>query len=828
MGGRFSTYSTSQAKGAFTLEEFESFLCAALLHDIGKFYQRAHNQKVRHWDLSAAFIEANRGSFYNPDLAKTLVSHHHESSAYTDKTDRPESISDASTRMLAYLVSRADNLSSRERPESDKTGGYMSRAALDSVFAQVDIGQHSDAPYDGSNMKHRLGTILCGSGFPEPLGGEYEHAEAEFEEYVDRFLTDFRELFPQPYPRMADTLAHLLQKYLWCIPSDVTRERRDISLADHSRVTAALAACFYRYHEETGWGEGAVCDDSLSKVSFVCGDLSGIQDYIYGTASVGHGGVAKRLRGRSFRITLLTEAVVLRILRKLDLPMACKIMSAGGQFYLLIPNTQNAKSRLKDVIRSISAWLLDNYLGELAISVACEDLAAQHLSQGNFDEVLGAVHATLAGSKLRKFEEAISEGPHVFPLEFQGLPACPTCDRRPAQGNADEAQPCRECESDADLGRRLVECGWLVFSEKYAPGGLDFFDEPTWYASVVRDPANAIGPETICCYNLWDAQMIPNTPSGFAFYASYVPTWQAGELDQTHRYRKYLESQPVDDVNRETAEVGDIKSFTALAMQSCGDDLLGVLRADVDHLGLVFSLGMRARASLSRIATLSTMLNVFFSSELVRLIRKDYPDTYIAYSGGDDLLLVGPWDRMVSLSKRIADEFHRFAARNPNITLSAGVGTFRPRVPIATTAVQTGEILEHSKSAGRNRLTLFGTTITWDEFDDLKKWADMLSGSLQREERGISRAFLYRLFRYQRQACHYLETGDPQSLLYRPHLAYDIARNYTDEDGGPKLADRELHEALLSLLEPGQRAEKSWKTLQAAITWSSYATRKEE
>ena len=732
--------------------------------------------------------------------------------------------------MLAYLVSRADSLSSRERPESDRAGGYRSRAALDCVFSQVDIGRSGAASRDGVESKYRLGTILRGSAFPERLGADYEHSEAEYERHVDAFLDDFRALFPQPYPGMADTLVHLLQKHLWCIPSDVTRERRDVSLADHSKVTAALASCFYRYHEEAGWREETVCDGGLSKVSVVCGDLSGIQDYIYNTVSVGHGGVAKRLRGRSFRVTLLTEVAALRIIRALNLSMACKVMSAGGQFYLLIPNTQDAKSTVEKTVRSISAWLLENYFGELSISVACEDLTSEQLSQGRFDDVLTAVHAKLARSKLRKFEDAISAKPQVFHLDFGGRPACPVCDRRPARGDPEDVQPCAECDRDAVLGRRLVDCGWLVISEKAAPDSVEFFNDPKWYASVVEDGAKAAREGVVYCYNLQDARLIPGAPSGFVFYAGYVPIWDSEDLadEKSERYRKYLESRSGDEEHSEGAEPGEIKSFTALAMESSGDDLLGVLRADVDHLGLVFSLGMRERASLSRIATLSTMINVFFSAELVRLIQREHPSTYVVYSGGDDLMLIGPWDSIIALSKRIADEFSRFAAGNPNLSLSAGVGTFKPRMPIATTSVQTGEILERSKSAGRNRLTVFGTTVAWSEFDDLRGWAEMLSESLLRREGGISRAFLYRLLRYQRQACRYMDTGDLRSVLYRPHLAYDIARNYTTEDGEPKLADRKLHAHLLSLLESGEQAERAWRMLRAAITWSLYATRKEE
>ena len=372
-------------------------------------------------------MEKFKNSFLNADLVKTLVGHHHESTQYTAESDRPSSIPDSRVRMLAYLVSRADSLSSTERSESDRSRGYQLRAALDCVFAQVNIG----CSLPGDNSKYPLGILSQRPAFPEQLDADFEHPESDYEQHMDRFVDEFGRLFPQPYSGMADTLTYLLQKYLWCIPSDTQTRPRDISLADHSKVTGALAACFYRYHEENGWIEESVCDDKTSKVCLVCGDLSGIQNYIYGTASVGHGGVAKRLRGRSFKVTLLTDVIALRILRHLSLPVCCKIMSAGGQFYLLIPNTKKAKSELNEVIRSISGWMLNKYLGELSISIACEDLEPDQLKQGRFDEVLSEVRAKLAEAKLRKFEDAISAGRQVFDVEFRGRPACPVCDRRP-------------------------------------------------------------------------------------------------------------------------------------------------------------------------------------------------------------------------------------------------------------------------------------------------------------------------------------------------------------------------------------------------------------
>jgi CRISPR-associated protein Csm1 len=812
----------TQSGEVFTLEEYEAFLCAALLHDIGKVYQRAYAQKTRHWDLSAAFVEAYKSSFPNAELVKVLVAHHHQSPSYTDSSDRPDSIEDARTRMLAYLISHADNFSASERAQSDRVGGYAPGTPLHTVFSQIDVGRSCIGETPETLYCYELGKIPEASTHPKQVGRGYQHPVSEYERHVDAFLGEFRTLFSEPYSHMSDTLLSLIQKYLWCIPSDVTRECSDISLADHSKATCALAACFYKFHEEFGWIEDSVKDTSISKALLVCGDLSGIQDYIYGTTSIGHGGVAKRLRGRSFRVGLLTELIATRMLHELGLPMACKIMAAGGQFYALVPNTQHAKNTLKCYLDSVQDWLVESYQGEITASFASTELHHESLSQGKFDEVLDELHDELSSAKLRRMESVFNRGSCVLSMEFQGRPACPVCDRRPAQGD-DEALPCSQCELDAVLGQKLLSHKWLVISEKpFDKNSVKFLDNPTWYASLTTDAAELSHTNPIYCLNLKSSDLLPGLRSGFLPYPQYIPTWSEEELN-SEKYQSYLKH--IDREEEEIPEPGDIKNFSALAWASTGDDLLGVLRADVDHLGLVFSLGMRGQASLSRVTTLSTMLNLFFAAELPKLLRCEFRDTYVAYAGGDDLMLIGPWDATIRLSKRLTEEFAKFTANNPNLTISAAVGTYNPRVPIATSSVRTGELLEKSKSGGRDRLTVFDTTVTWADFSLLERWAEMLIRSLQRSENGISKAFLYRLFSYQKQAERYFDSGDDQALLFRPHLAYDIARNYTSDEGEPLLVDTDLYDALKSLLGPPEEAEKAWRILKAAIAWSSYATR---
>ncbi|MBP6965552.1 MAG: type III-A CRISPR-associated protein Cas10/Csm1 [Armatimonadetes bacterium] len=773
--------------------EYDSVVCAALLHDIGKFLQRGYARNEPHHRISGWFVSQNKVSFRDPDLVELLASHHHEGQ-YAHETDKPAAIKDERHRMLAYLVSAADTESASERIDEKAEEGYQPLVPMDSVFSQVDLGSGI-----GDVRRHNLSVLFKGDVFPHPSEADVQHNVQEYQQHFDRFLTEFRDLFPEPYDRMNDTLTYLLQKYLWCVPSDTTKVARDISLADHMKVSAALAACFYKWHEANGWTESSVRNRSLAKTYLLCGDISGIQNFIYGIASVGTGGVAKRLRGRSFRISMLTDAVAIRILHALDLPLACRIMSAGGQFYLLIPNTEADRNAASQAVRDISDWLLKSFNGEIALSVGGCEIAGDDLSQSKFDQVLSTARVELAQGKQRKFSDALGTDRVVLPLDYSGRRACSVCERRPADfSEEEEVAECEECRADRDLGRKLVsEDAWLVISDRKDGASEPLFENPTWFAGIATDSRRVASMSPIAAFNLRGSGLLPGVPCGYQLHAGYVP-------------------------RKDGEDAHEIKSFEDLADASTGVKLLGVLRADVDHLGLVFTLGMEKHASLSRIATMSSMLHYFFTYELQGIIEKEFPDTYTAYAGGDDLMLIGPWDKTIELSKRISDEFRRFTAENPNITISAGIGTYKPKSPIATTSRLTGELLERSKSAGRDRLTIFDTTFEWPRFDEVREWKQSLIESLQSPDDSVSSGFVYRLLAYREQAVDFYRHGAAKSVMYRPHLAYDLARNFRDKNGNPKI-DADLLEGLTDLIGAD---ENQWSLLKAAITWCAYSIRK--
>ncbi|MGQ9595696.1 MAG: type III-A CRISPR-associated protein Cas10/Csm1, partial [Anaerolineae bacterium] len=341
--------------------EFQTVVLAALLHDVGKLLQRgsfgALDVKGPHPQVSADFVSAFRPLFESvadTDVLATLVRRHHENESRFARDLLVQGIEDPHVRTLASLVSLSDNLSSSERGQRTEQWQDFKFVPLAPVLprlrtvggeATADIGARlhaRPAPSPGDDDMPGI--------FPD---GFREYAKGEMNSLLQAFGARFRALAANLDKSRFDTvISHLLslfRAYGSCIPSNTQEEYPDVSLAEHLTGTAAIAACIYRFHAETGsLTEEAVRTSDAKRFLLVAGDLSGIQRYIFDIATQGAGGVARRLRARSFYVQLIAEVAALSVLDRLSLPVTNEIMTAGGRFYLLVPNLQSASRGIEE------------------------------------------------------------------------------------------------------------------------------------------------------------------------------------------------------------------------------------------------------------------------------------------------------------------------------------------------------------------------------------------------------------------------------------------------------------------------------------------------
>lgn len=162
---------------------------------------------------------------------------------------------------------------------------------------------------------------------------------------------------------------------------------------------------------------------------------------------------------------------------------------------------------------------------------------------------------------------------------------------------------------------------------------------------------------------------------------------------------------------------GSLVEFITLSEKSRGAAMLGVLKADADNLGAAFRKALGGSSTFKPLSDLSHKLNTFFGQTLnseMSATDSRFRNIYTVFGGGDDLLLVGPWDIVIDFASHVRKKFmQEFEA--DGLTLSAGCAIVKPKFPIHLAAQQAEELLEHAKNQPKDQFALF---------DEVWKWSD--------------------------------------------------------------------------------------------------------
>lgn len=774
--------------------EFQTVVLAALLHDVGKLLQRGSFGSLDvggpHPRVSADFVSAFRQVFdsvADGDVLATLVSRHHENETHFARDLLVQGIEDPHVRTLASLVSLADNLSSAERGQRSEQWQDFKFVPLAPVLPRL-RGVGTDAGSETAARLHAQPAPCPGDSdmpgvFPEDF---QQYAEGEMnlllKAFGARFQTLADNLDKSSFDTVISQLLGILRAYGSCIPSNTQEEYPDVSLADHLTGTAAIAACIYSFHSENGsLTEEAVRTDDANRFLLVAGDLSGIQRYIFDIATQGAGGVARRLRARSFYVQLLADVAARSLLDSLNLPVTSELMAAGGRFYLLVPNLLSVREAIEAAASEFDRWLLENLGAAIGLNVATHafgDEGFRPTSEGRtgFGTVLRAVNARLARAKLQPMGRPLQQAGRwdpdalLLPAPGPGVNACPACGHVPVE--AEEA--CPQCTRDREMGAKLPRTSWVALGSK-AAGGFRILGKNV---QLLEKPPRSGEAAFGICLNDADTTSASYIPATWRYVANHIPT-----------------------------KNGDTLTFEDIADRSRGRKLLGFLKADVDRLGELTVFGLRREApdqdldTVSRVVAVSRAVETFFSGWVQHLVLTEFKNCYVVFSGGDDLFAVGPWDETLRLAERLRDDFERYT-RNPHMTLSAAVLTADPRHPIARAAPEVDHLLDAAKEAGRNRFNVFGRVLTWDDWRQVRsQWDELLASG---EAAQATSALLYSLRAYGLMWKRWAEEKDPLGLRYQPMLAYAAARNI-DPRKTPRLAA--LVDRLIAIrpLESGER-----------------------
>lgn len=740
-----------------------------LLHDIGKVLHRAslgdgraHSISGREW--AAKYVTDGA-------VLDCIRYHHHQDIAGAG----------LEPGHAAYVVYLADNIASgtdRRETEGEGSRGFDRNRPQESVYNLLN-NSHGQASFKVAAISGEINY---------PRESINYNPGSDYDQVVMGLSDGLRGVnFQDEY---VNSMLELTEAWLSYVPaSTYLGEVSDISLFDHSKITAAVAACIVLYLECQGrddyrlelfenrsafYAEKAFC-------LFSC-DISGVQPFIYTISSKG---ALKGLRARSFYLELMLENLVDEILNDCSLYRTNLIYTGGAHAYMLLPNTDEARSKAADAIRNTNARLMELFGSRLFVAHGLQECSAEELMNRTGDpeaysDIFRSVSAQISERKLRRYGAADLRFLNQGNTDKEGR-ECRICGISADLVEREDGIVCASCAAFADISKRLIQPDsvFVISREKNQEPSLPLFssqgERMYFYASKedkVRRGLNESPGKIRRVYS----------KNAFRTGLSLATKLWLGD---------YAATDPK----------GDLKTFADLAESSKGIPRLGVLRADVDNMGSAFIKGFVREGAqegkyryltLSRTATLSRSLSIFFKYYLngiladgdSSLLTPSGPrNIVVVYSGGDDLFLVGAWNEVLASALDIRKAFARYTGGT--LTLSAGLAVFDPAYPISRMAAET-EALEkaaknhHHAGGAKNSISLLGMelkgdklqanhTYDWDTFENQvlgEKYRTIDALFATDGEHGNS--FLYHIIDLLR--------GEERSGINIARLAYLLAR----------------------------------------------------
>ncbi len=750
---------------------------AGLLHDIGKFYQRADPDGL---PKSKFVSDANKQavSTFCPKTLYGGYSHKHViwtlqffdtfSGLFTDVLTKEE-LAQLTRLASAHhrpnpaspeerIIQLADHYSSgidrtnqaglADEFEEDKNDG---KSNWDD-FKKVRMVSIFDTLLDQKKITSRLPVSalkLDPAFFPEQREGDFdESAKRQYQTMWAAFTDELTTLSqiqnrPRSVATLAETLLYLLEKYTVTVPSS-TQHLPDVSLFDHLRSTASLSVCLYDYLLATNKLTRVAVQTDEAPLLLIGGDLSGIQTFIYDI--IGRS-AAKNLKGRSFYLQLMVDTIVQFLLDGLQLYRGNVVYSSGGGFYILAPNTETIRIELDRLKSILTHQLRDEHGVRLFLAIDCQSVTQGEIFGQAINEPWGKLTEKLSARKRRRFADFLptDEGFRYFfePGEVGGE----------SRGSRDavtseefspneKTYPLGLDDDDANLRVRRATFEQIRLGKTLR--------ENIQYVVLSRQPIPYWEPDRSLFGETTERHFQPLALGYFYYFVSQeqlknLRERARGSVDnililsvnnaETSGFRLNGNNQTYgftfyggNDLPRQKNQ--DAKYFDDLAGPA---DLnfrrLGILRMDVDNLGNIFKSGFDPKKrTFSRYSTLSRSLDYFFKGYLNYIWRNDpefHEYTFILYAGGDDLFIIGKWDVALRFAKKIQEEFAAWTCHNPKLGISGGMAIVPPKFPIAKAADQSDGEEKRAKShdlkdegtkriiAEKNAISFLGTPLGW-------------------------------------------------------------------------------------------------------------------
>ena len=664
------------------------------------------------------------------------------------------------------IIAEATCLSLGEVTSVKNKGTDSGNERMLSILQTIGIPKGGILPDEWSHPVRSMN--LSVDYFPQKnLDGEPDYKKL-YEEFNEEYKCIKVDLTTRAY---AETLLNLLFKYASSIPYDVSIST-DISLYDHLKTTAALAVCLSEFEDAKACNK-----DNDAPFLLIGADFSGIQSYIYQIVSKYAG---KNLKGRSFYLRLLSDTIVRFLLKELSLFRANIVYNSGGGFYLLAPNIQSVKDKLEESIKTIESQLFLTHGTSLYVAIDSIELsrdALNHQKGQSLGEVWGELFIKRDKKKSTKYAKQIKADESFFKPFMSGGYA----KRDSITGEEFLSTETIEKKGDLllkeitakqiEIGKILRETEVLIVVEDNLLGN--------WRKNYVNIQPAGLGHS----YYFLTVKQLKDIKKDIDAQKDKVSVitlnGKEGNCDFLHGMKDIQNIFSLDFYGGNEIDRGDVITFEEM----CDNETfsrLGVLRMDVDNLGHIFQQGIPAeRATLSRYAALSRSFDFFFSGYLNTIWREVDPEhSFIIYSGGDDVFIVGSWDVTIKLAERIKDDYSKITCNNPAFSLSGGIAILSTKYPIMKGAEESAEEESAAKNhrckeVSKNSISFMEMPMNWNfEYEAIKKLKDEILNLLKKDE--LPKSFVSKVLMHHANACFVKHQITNVRTYWK--LTYDLSR----------------------------------------------------
>lgn len=661
------------------------------------------------------------------------------------------------------IISLADRLASgferkdyEEYNKENKVKDYK-KSRLYSVFENI--------AKDNNTFDYKYESLSFNKESVFPKKDVKDSNPDEYKKHFADFVKDAKKMFHKDNIKIwLEHFDSLYMIYTSNIPSfTVGYNPPFVSLYDHSKTTAALASSLYLYSKNNNKPIPYEENDDEKMFILVQGNFYGIQDFIFSKGGQTTKNAAKILRGRSFYVSLLSELAANMLCEKIGLTSLSIIINAAGKFLIIADNSSKTLEAIKNAEKEIVDWIYKKFNMQISFGLVYKEASVSDFS--NSEKLSGIIDELLKeneNKKYRKFDIFEFGGViNDYPTKFNEI--CGYCGIRKIK-NSDK---CDICHAHIKIGEKLVEVKKIAVTKENA--------------NLEREKINILNYEVYL-----------DVYGKLSDYKDkLIKYWDIS-------YESISKEITVKFINNYVArnEKSDILTFEDLAKKSEGVGYICVLKGDVDNLGSVFR--NIKNFNLSLYSSISRQLNMFFSFYLPRYFDEVKKNVYTVFAGGDDLFLIGPWNEVFDLSKEISSKFKEYVCQNKNISISMGLSLHKPKEPIDHIRMFSEEALEKSKNnQGKDSVTVFGSTVKWNDFiNELSPKIESFNNILK----DFSTVYLYKLNNIIEMSEKEekikknlnMEIKDISVLKWRALLGYFTIRNSKDKNKEVNTTIREM------------------------------------